>query len=84
MKLKYWNWKQTDILTKNIAPTHFLASEIIKFNLKEEFKNWIYNCAKINSKEVVDTDKNPFELMDLAGYTLYECKTESDIQSFKN
>ena len=72
-----------DILTKNIAPTHFLASEIIKFNLKEVFKNWIYNCAEINSKEVVDTDKNPFELMDLAGYTLYECKTESDIQSFK-
>mgnify|MGYP003301659321 CR=1 FL=1 len=37
----------------------------------------------IDNNEVVKTDLTPKELLDIAGYDLYECKTESDIQAFK-
>lgn len=71
------------ILEKHLAPNRMFAREIISNDLKSEFKNWIYSYVDITKRDYVVTDKNPFELMDMAGYKLYECKTEEDIQSFK-
>lgn len=73
------------ILEYNLAPTHSFASDIINNHLYVEFKNWIYSFidARNHELELAKTEKTPFELMDEAGYTLYECKTEEDIQSFK-
>ena len=60
----------------------FLYDDIITNNLKYNFKNFIYNLIDDNPYEVI-TDKKPDELMDEAGYNLYECKTLSDIQKFR-
>ena len=75
--------KLLKILTDNIAPTRLLASDIKSNNLYEEFKDWIYSFVDVEKNYPTDTNKTPFELMDEAGYTLYECKTEEDIQSFR-
>ncbi len=75
--------KLLEILEKVIAPTHSLASDIIKNNYYDEFKNLIYSYIDVEEDEVIEVNESPFELMDKAGYTLYECKTEADIQSFK-
>jgi hypothetical protein len=75
--------KLLSILKANIAPTHSFASDIKEFKLYSEFKDWIYDLAKEDEIKHLETDKTPFELMEEAGYTLYECHTEDDIQKFK-
>ena len=64
------------ILENNLAPTNSFASDIKEYNLYEEFKNWIYSFVDAEKEELTITNKTPFELMDEAGYTLYECKKE--------
>ena len=71
------------ILENNLAPTHSFADDIKEHNLYEEFKSWIYSFVDVEKDNQVITNKTPFELMDEAGYTLYECKSEEDIQSFR-
>lgn len=72
-----------NILKTHLAPTHSFADDIIKNNLQNEFRGWIYSFVKEEDRDLVKTDKTPFELMEMAGYDLFECKTEEDIQSFK-
>ncbi len=70
-----------NILENHFVPTHSLISDIEKNHLEEEFK--IFVLSFINErKNYVDTDETPFALMEKAGYKLYECKNEDDIQSF--
>ena len=71
------------ILERNLAPTHSFASDIREKELEEEFKNWIYSFIDVEKGKKSITNKSPFELMDEAGYTLYECKSEEDIQEFR-
>ena len=71
------------ILERNLAPTHSFASDIREKELEEEFKNWIYSFINVEEEKEKTTNKSPFELMDEAGYTLYECKNEEDIQGFR-
>ncbi len=74
------------ILLDNFNPTHDLYADIIKNNLEIEFKNYIYNLYKSllgYKKKREITSKTPEELMSEAGYNLYECFSEEDIQSFK-
>lgn len=74
-------------LLSSVKPTHSLAKDIKEKHLEQNFKNWIFYLTKINAfnnGELIDTGKNPFELMEEAGYTLYECKKEKDIQSFRS
>lgn len=73
-----------DILSNHIAPTHSLADDIIDRYAEEEFKDFILAFTDTKEKEIVDTGKNPFELMREAGYILRECRNEEDIQSFKH
>ena len=73
-----------EILSKQFAPSHTLADDILSRYLEEDFKNYILSFTKKEEKEEIDTGKNPFELMKEAGYTLYACRDEDDIQSFKH
>ncbi len=72
------------ILTKNIAPTRTLAEFIKTRNYEDEFKSWVYSFIHNKIVREIRTGKTPYELMDEAGYILYECKSEEDIQSFKH
>ena len=73
------------ILLDNFYPTHDLYADIIKNNLEIEFKNYIFNHYNFlnTKKEREITSKTPEELMIEAGYYLYECFSEEDIQSFR-
>lgn len=70
------------ILKEHFAPTKFLAQEIISQHQEENFKNFIFGFIDVEN-DIITTNKTPYELMKLAGYTLYECHTEEEIQSFK-
>ena len=72
-----------EILRENLAPTHSFAEDVISKKLYEQFKDWIYSFVDEKKPELTLVEKSPFELLDEKGYTLYECKTESDIQKFK-
>ncbi len=75
--------KLLSILKANIAPSHSFAIDIKENALQNQFENWIYSLWIGNYDDLIDTGKTPFELMEEAGYTLYECKSESDIQKFR-
>ena len=72
------------ILEKNIAPTHFLASDIKGKNLYEEFKDWIYSFINVEEESLSLVTKTPFELMDEAGYILYGCKVKKIFNHLKS
>ena len=71
------------LLQSTFASTHSLANDIKENDLYEEFKSLIYSFIDVEENNKVITNKTPFELMNEAGYKLYECKSELDIQRFK-
>ncbi len=70
------------ILLSRFYPTHFLAIDIKKKSVVEEFKNYIYSMVPQKKTVLTVTDKTPFELLAECGYTLYECHTEDEIRAF--
>ncbi len=62
-----------------------LYESITENNLIEGFKSLVYSEFDKNreSKEEIKEQRTPYEILDEAGYNLYECKTEDDIQSFR-
>ena len=72
-----------NILEEHFAHSKYLMNDILTEEYEEEFKNYIYSFFDVEKKEIV-TFKNPYQLMSDAGYNLYECKTESEIQSFRH
>ena len=72
-----------EILNKNIAPSRSFASDIIENNLYNDFQKWIYSVVHKEKKDLVETNKTPYELMNEAGYILYECHNEEDIEAFR-
>ena len=71
------------LLLDHFYPSHYLCDDIINNNLVGEFKNYIYSLVDVEKMERTDIGLSPKELLNIAGYTLYECKTEEDIQQFK-
>ncbi len=70
-----------DLLSSKFAHSKFLYDDIVNNNLEIKFKDYINGLIE-NKENVVKTDKTPYELLQDAGYTLYECKTEEEIESF--
>ncbi len=74
------------ILLDNFNKSHDLYADIMESDLEVEFKNYIFNIYESllgREKEREKTFKTPEELMSEAGYYLYECFSEEDIQSFR-
>lgn len=72
----------SSLLLDKFEPSRLLYEDIIQNSLKEQFKNFIYSFVETNTEDLPVT-KKPHEMLDEAGYDLYECQTEEDIQSFK-
>ena len=72
-----------ETLTNCFAESRLLYSDLVKYNLIDDFKKFIYASSDLSEIKRHKTTKTPTELLDEAGYILYECKTEEDIQSFK-
>ena len=71
------------IMLEHFSPSRFLYRDIVENHLEENFKNFIYSFVDVQEKEKQTVFKHPKELLKDAGYTLYECLTEEDIQKFK-
>ena len=74
------------LLLHSFHESHSLAQDIISEQLEYEFKSYIYQQVDVNDVEnnkITKIDKTPEELLKDAGYQLYECHTEEDIQMFK-
>lgn len=72
----------SSVLLSKFSPNRYLYDDIIDNHLEDEFKNFIY-CFFDVEKENIITNKSVRELLEEAGYLLYKCHTEGDIQKFK-
>lgn len=77
--------KLIEILNKHFYFVKDSLYNDIKENHKEEdFNNFVYSEAGLkNEYDLKDTNKTPEELLDIAGYSFYECKSVEDIMNFK-
>ncbi len=74
----------TNLLLKWFEPSKFLYKDLQKEDLEMAFKDFIYKQFDKRSEEQTNSNiKTPQELLSEAGYNLYECKSEEEIQSFK-
>ena len=72
-----------NILLEKFYPNHSLAEDIIKNNLIEEFKDFIYSLTNKENLQYEQTNKSAKQLLLEAGYLLYECHTEDEVNYFK-
>ena len=73
-----------EIMQKSFAPSHMLYDDLVGLNILDIFKGYIYDVFFIKKNEAKREEiSTPEELMKQAGYILYECKSEDDIQEFK-
>lgn len=79
--------KLSSIILSAFAESKNIYEFLVESNQLEDFKNYIYklyNLSKLGYKEEVNYNvENPKDLLNKAGYILYECKTEEEVQSFK-
>ena len=71
------------LLESNFAPNKFLFNDLLNSELLNDFKNYINGLVYEDEKNTI-TNKTPFELMEEAGYTLYECTSVDDIEKFRH
>ena len=71
------------LLVNNFEPNHDLYEDIIHQKKEIDFKNYIYSLVDVEKNKEIKVIKTPRELLSEAGYDLYECKCEEDIQKFK-
>ncbi len=71
------------LMEQNFEPNHELYNDIIENNLELTFKKYIYSLVDVEKMIDLEIEKTPEELLNEAGYILYECKSEKDIQKFK-
>lgn len=74
----------TQILKKSFSTnSHTLYEDIQENYLVSEFKDYIFSKTKGETKQTKTVVETPYELLEKAGYDLYECTTEEEIQNFK-
>lgn len=72
------------IMLNNFYAYHDLYISIVSNKMEELFKEYIYNQVKNDKeKEKTETMKTPKELFSLAGYELYECNSNREIEFFE-
>lgn len=70
------------IILQKFQPNRELYDDLVQNNLTDDFVGFIYNQAKITTDTSTPTSKSPKELFEMAGYNLYECKTQDDVDKF--
>ena len=72
----------------HIISIHFEKSKDLYYDITNEhkeyvFKEYIYHFYDTNKEVEQVSTKSVRELLDEAGYELFECKTNKDVQSFR-
>lgn len=73
----------SNLILSSFEPTKYLYEDIDVYGKSDDFVNYINSLSNNIKKEKVDYVEKPEDLMEKAGYKLYECKKEEDIQYFK-
>ena len=73
----------SQVILDSFEVSHELYNDLISNNLVVAFENYIYERLDYKTDKIVKIIKNPKELLSEAGYDLYECHTEGEIQAFK-
>ena len=77
--------KLVEIIEEHFAHSHELYADIVKANKVENFKNFIMEKYSNKDNHVIDeTVERPEVLFKKAGYKLYKCENNDDINSFKH
>ena len=72
------------IILEHIAPSKTLVDDLENIQNLDNFKNYIYNFVDVEKDRIQEaSNKTPEQILDEAGYTLYKCETEEEIQAFK-
>ena len=75
--------KLSELMLKLFNPSRYLHEDIVNNHLETEFKDYIYSNLEPSNEILLQTHKTPQELLSIAGYDLYECTNDSELQSFK-
>ena len=78
--------KLTQILADSFSGnSRNLYNDIVENGLEVDLKDYIYNkiIESQPKEDAIDEKRNPYELLDEAGYELTECLCEDEIQKFK-
>ena len=73
----------SNLILSHFEPSRELYYDIINNDIENEFKDYVYSLLTQPEIVKLNIKKSPKELLDEAGYILYECKTEEDVQSFR-
>lgn len=73
----------SQVILDSFEASHELYNDLISNNLVVAFENYIYERLDYKIDKIVKITKTPKELLNEAGYDLYECHTENEIQKFK-
>lgn len=75
--------KLLEILEESFAESRSLYQDLISQKIELQFKDYVYNKfdEKKEKKEEKET-RTPYEILEYAGYELFECKTEEVVQNF--
>lgn len=71
------------LMLEKFETSRFLYDDIVSNSLVDIFKDYIYSFFDVENNEKQGSCKTPKELLEEAGYDLFACETEEDIQSFK-
>lgn len=80
------NGKFADLIMSKFEPSKMLYEDLKNSSMDFVFVDYIYSFLPKDQGYYTDFQENnmtPEELFDLAGYTLYKCETNNDVQSFK-
>ena len=74
----------TTLIAKFYPSRNIYDDIVVNEDRIDTFKNIIYNAVIEMKQETISNEKTPKELLEEAGYILYECNSEKDIQSFRH
>ena len=70
--------------TKFARNSRTLYDDLVKHDLVEKFKDLIFSQIDVEAgRDRMTVKKTPYELLEEAGYDLFECHSEEEIQAFR-
>lgn len=72
----------SSLMESFFVPSTDLYNDIVSSHMENAFAAFLLGAHQASEDRTI-TDKTPQELLDEAGYILYECKTKEEVDSFK-
>ena len=70
------------VLLDKFHPNRELYDDLIQNDLTDDFIGYFYNSVGLETNNAPLSTNTPKELFEMAGYDLYHCKTQEDVDFF--